>query len=136
MIRSLFRVAQAPLRQPIVPLLAAPFSTTTQACKAKAVTPYSLPFDLPAFISTPKNAARESITSQSHAITYQQIPHPRENISTPKAFIDAISYPPRRVLADDSSLMGVVGEPGVWAEFWKIDSHVLKKAGVGVKERR
>lgn len=120
------------------PLSAAPrsFSTTAATPKAKAVTPYSLPFPLPLASSNGKKKAASGAkaTATASPLPYKQIPDPRGAVQTPKDFLDAISTPPTRALSDDSSLLGALGES--WSDLWKCDSHKLKEAGVGVKERR
>ncbi|CAO1617970.1 unnamed protein product [Sympodiomycopsis kandeliae] len=106
------------------------FSTSIASSKAKAVSAYSLPFQLTPSSSQPSS----SNTRPQHVIPYAQIPFPRGSIQTPKDFIDSISTPPRRILSEDSSLMTAVGE--TWESLWKNDRHSLKTAGVAVKERR
>lgn len=55
------------------------------------------------------------------------------DISTPKAFLEAISRP-RRDLANNSTCVSALGED--WNEMFALTSEKLKGAGVAVKERK
>lgn len=113
----------------------ATFSTTTHSQKARAVIGYSLPFHVPKPASAPKTLSTlGSPSPKSAEVIYNKHPGPSFGLQTPKDFLDAISYPPRRILSENSELVGAIGES--WDEMFHVDGPKLRKAGVEPKVRK